>query len=134
MKILKLISVTFVFVILKCPEEMQCLMSWILNLNAVWSNKKLQLFLDFFFSLSIFILHLKVSSRSLIPELPFQLPCCSWWLGHIPVLFACYKCGEYPSDDNCLLCVWTPATMWVFELVFFSVFFKKTKLTLPHFH
>lgn len=54
---LKLISVTFVFVTLKCPEEMQRPMCWILNLNPVRSNKKLKLFLGFF-SLSVFILYL----------------------------------------------------------------------------
>lgn len=128
-KKLKQVSVTFVFIILRCPEEIQCLRSWILNSNPVISNKKNKSIYSIFSS-SIFILHLKVNSRSLVLGLPLQLHHCSWWLGHIPTLFACWMCGEYPCKDNYFLCVWAPATIWVN----FFVLFKKSKLSFPHFH
>lgn len=43
-----------VFVILKCPEEIQFIKSWILNSNPVRSNKKIKVFLVFFHQVSSF--------------------------------------------------------------------------------
>lgn len=118
-----LVSVTWLFVIWKFPEEIQCLRS----LESLYVRLKMKNVFSIFSS-SIFILHPKVNSSSLGLGLLRHLPCRCWWLGLIPTLLDCWMCGEYHSEDTCL-CVWAPATMWVN----FSMFFLK-KNPESHFH